>query len=45
MLTSGRILELLHALNAELEREEVRGVDGHNKRHQGRLAFGKMSHH
>jgi hypothetical protein len=25
MLTSGRILELLHALNAELEREEVRG--------------------
>ncbi len=24
---------------------EVRGADGHYKRHQGRLVFGKMAHH
>jgi len=27
-----------------LESEEVRGIDGHNKKHQGRLAFGKTAH-
>lgn len=27
-----------------LESEEVRAVDGHNKRHQGELVFGKVAH-